>query len=83
MNREQVVQFLGLEHARPDQEADTHWDFEGKTGSPSRCHIDCQMGVLPVFELVARHPEVAAVDLTEPYVLRANDEVACSVAHGG
>ena len=77
----QLAYFVIVKQPRANQEANAHRYFERKTGSPTGRNIDRQVCVLPVLKLVFRHPEITAFDLPQPYVRRANDEIALLETH--
>ncbi len=81
VNWQQTVVFHWLEHARPDQETHPHRDFEGKAGSPAGRNVNSQVRVFPIFELVARHPEVTPIDLPQQYVRLADDKITLGETH--
>ncbi len=55
--------------------------FQREARAAPRHHVDDQLGVLPIIELVGIHEHVAAADRAEMHVVAADAELAFRVAH--
>src|SRR5688572_4663230 len=77
----QVLRFFISENARFCDEAQAERDLERETRTSSFSDVDREFGVLPEFELVLRHVEIASGDLAEPDVRRSDDELALRITH--
>ena len=68
MRRLKVLRFFVSEDAGFCYEAKAEWDLERKARTAPLGDVDRELGMLPEFELVLRHIEIAAGDFAEPHV---------------
>lgn len=81
MSGYEVLRFFVREHARFGNEPQTERDLEREARAAAFDDVDREFGVLPEFKLVLRHVEIAAFDLAEPDVGRADNELAFRITH--
>ena len=81
MRLSEVLRFFIAEDTRLCDEPDTERDLEGEARAAPFRDIDRQLGMLPEFELVLRHIEIAARDFAKPDVRRADDELTFRITH--
>lgn len=77
----QFPDFLVGEHPRPGEEPNAQGYFERETAAPAGGHVQDQLGMLPVFKLVAVHIERATSYLTQQHITVAGLEFAGFKAH--
>ena len=77
----QVLRFFVCEDAGLCYESHAERDLEREARTAAFGDIDGEFGVLPEFELVLRHVEIAAGDLAKPDVARSDDELTLRIAH--
>src|SRR5262245_34237081 len=78
------VERVGLlvgEHAAAGEKPQALRRLQREAMTTPRHHVDDELGVLPIAELVEIHVDRTTTDLTEILVVAADTELACRVAH--
>ena len=75
--------FVVREDAAAGQEAHTFRRFQREARAAAGHHIDDQLGVLPIGELVEVHIDRGTADLAKQSIIAADAELARRIAHGG
>src|SRR6202021_2753741 len=73
--------FFVSEYAATRQESDAFGGFDGKAGTASGHHVDDELGMLPVVELVGPDIEFATDNFTQQHILRTDPKVAFRITH--
>src|SRR5262245_51455477 len=78
------VERVGLlvgEHAAAGEKPQALRRLQREAMTTPRHHVDDELGVLPIAELVEIHVDRTTTDLTEILVVAADTELACRLAH--
>ena len=79
----EFADLLIVEDSGADEETEAFGVVEGEHAAAAWDNIECELGVLPVFELAAAHIEGFAIDFAELDVGVPDEELAPWITHGG
>ena len=78
----QLFTFGVGEDAGAREEGDALGSLHGKAGAAARNHVDDELRMAPIFELVVANIKGAAADFAEQHIMRTDPEFLCGIAQG-